>query len=355
MSTERLLATFVHISDLHFGDLDRSTGSASLDADAKKWWSRHRLFQGYLGHHHDALIHMEAFLSWIRNEDGEVHLIVTGDLTTVGKQSEFDLCITYLEDAIRLDPSNPIGLGLGSAGARTRTIPGNHDHWPGRRTIIGAATSAFGKVFTRLPIPISRIKLRDDLTVVFCGIDTDADVRTRGTSRILAQGNFITQLKQLEKELGPPGPDEVIVLLLHHSPCYRASGRTRAFEVHAASLTALNEIITRRGIAILLSGHIHIPACKIETVSSRGVQWEVMEARCGTTLVRDTVPLEWIKSSGAIPPALALNDNTLLVHRVYEVDDHVEWRTSWFVRTVNGFENRGAISPRSSIVVWPRP
>lgn len=124
------LATFVHISDLHFGEIDPTTDDAALDAYTEPWLRQLPWFDGYLGHGGDALRHLDSFFAAARRSEN-AHLIVTGDLTTVGAGHEFSLARQFLTRVSRF--ASGALLGLGVTDAFDRTVPGNHDHWPGRR------------------------------------------------------------------------------------------------------------------------------------------------------------------------------------------------------------------------------
>lgn len=87
------LATFLHISDLHFGDIDPQTGNAV----EPKFVGFHEVFDGLLGHSYHTLKRLSSFWSkLIRREREHVYLIVTGDLTTVGKVEQFGMASEYL-------------------------------------------------------------------------------------------------------------------------------------------------------------------------------------------------------------------------------------------------------------------
>ncbi|MGH9423029.1 MAG: metallophosphoesterase family protein [Thermoanaerobaculia bacterium] len=345
---ERRLATLLHISDLHFGDLDPD-GDSVLDADAEAWWAANELFDGYLGHSGDALVQLTDSFAQLTSRE-EVTLVVTGDLTAVGKPSQFELARQYLEAKISLDPANPVGLGVPDA--LTRTIPGNHDHWPGRRTIFGPPTQTLRRLFPDLPVRIQRKQLAGTpAELVLVLVNSDADVRLGSPSRILARGRFVSQLKDASRRLGPPRRHEIRVLLVHHSPMYKGRLPLQTMAVRPSSRKRLNRFIERCGIAVMLTGHMHnVPAFHIRPVSNGGVSWSVLEARCGTTTQRDEPPPGWpgptLKYQRRFKPA------TFLVHRLYELDDGtIEWRTTKYGRTLRGFRDQGSLCP--AVAVWP--
>src|SRR5947208_511507 len=93
------LATFVHISDLHFGDIDPTTKNAV----APPYWAKMgEPFDGLLGHSYRSLVRLEQFVANLKKtEETEVRLIVTGDLTTWAASSQFDLASTFLSRDLR--------------------------------------------------------------------------------------------------------------------------------------------------------------------------------------------------------------------------------------------------------------
>src|SRR5438034_515337 len=102
MSDERV-ATFVHISDLHFGNLVRDpvTGELVPDAPTRNLWAIHPLFDGLLGHHYRALVHLEAFVRSLREKE-RAHLIVTGDVTATGEAREFAMANDFLSGYLNI-------------------------------------------------------------------------------------------------------------------------------------------------------------------------------------------------------------------------------------------------------------
>src|ERR1041384_6475584 len=83
------LATFMHVSDLHFGTLDLS----SLNA-ANAWWMRFPILDGFLGHSERALFRLDQRFAELKKTE-QARPIITGDLTTCGKDSEFQLFDDY--------------------------------------------------------------------------------------------------------------------------------------------------------------------------------------------------------------------------------------------------------------------
>ena len=124
------LYRFVQISDLHMGPLDRK----SLDARIP-FWNHWRWFTGVLGHSADALEDLIKFWGERRESAPQPQLILTGDLTAVGKREEFDIADQYLAGILRDQAEQQKGLEVVDWGKLA--IPGNHDHWLGLPVPIG--------------------------------------------------------------------------------------------------------------------------------------------------------------------------------------------------------------------------
>jgi hypothetical protein len=245
------LATFVHVSDLHFGHID----PASFDARAPGLWAKHSSFDGLLGHSYNSLRRLEKFFAQMQGTGTEeARLIVTGDLTTVGHPDQFDMATSFLGGILRYPKGSPIGLR--ASDWRDRSVPGNHDHWPGHATIWGKPTSGLSSAFPTIPyVNDPPLPLPSGHQLRFMGIDTDADVSSIGTDRFLARGSFTSQLNILASKLGIPTSNEIRVLCLHHSQALRST----ALEINAPSRDSLHDFIVDQDIAVLLCGHVHTP------------------------------------------------------------------------------------------------
>jgi hypothetical protein len=63
---------------------------------------------------------------------------VTGDLTAIGKEEEFEMANEFL--GATYQPARGGEVGLNVRNWQQCAIPDNHDHWPGHATIVGAPT-----------------------------------------------------------------------------------------------------------------------------------------------------------------------------------------------------------------------
>ncbi|HEX6101206.1 MAG TPA: metallophosphoesterase [Thermoanaerobaculia bacterium] len=334
MARERL-ATFVQVSDLHFGIPDQTSNSAPI----RSTWEMCAWFDGLLGHDFLALRHLEAFFDRLQ-EDEEARLIVTGDVTRSGNDGEFDVADAFLRDTHTFP--NGSAVGLHDSGWTELAVPGNHDHWPGNGGIFGGPSPAVldpflahGSVIT---IPLSR-----GYSITFLKIDSDADVLNVGWDRLWARGSFESQVTSLDAHLStiPLGEKEVRVLLLHHSMSRRGFSLT----ANPGSRTAVARLLSRHGIALVLNGHTHVPLCSALTTKIAGVTHEALEVTCGTTTQQWIAPPDWKRE-------LDRNErNWLMVHRFVVTDQGSEWEITPAEEMPIGFEER--VNQRKTVRFYP--
>lgn len=346
------LATFVHVSDLHFGHLD----PVSLNAKAPGLWAKHSGFDGLLGHSYDSLRKLEKFFRKMRRTE-KARLIVTGDLTTVGHPDQFAMATAFLGGVLRFSRGRAIGLR--ATDWTKRGVPGNHDHWPGHAGIWGGPTAGLAATFPTMPyVNDPPLSLPSGHKLRFMGIDTDADVYTKGTDRFLARGSFTSQLSSLAAMLNIPTANEIRVLCLHHSQ----EKRGVELEMNALSRDALNDFIVDHDIAVLLCGHIHTPALVksfTATHLSLGTSADFLEARCGTTTQTSTLPYTWRTILGRRPRRVNRRPNSLLVHRLVLEGTDVCWHTEYYEEKPGDFIVPAPVPPgiliNDRVKVWPRP
>jgi 3',5'-cyclic AMP phosphodiesterase CpdA len=329
-----LLATLVHISDLHIGDIDPSTGNASANALAAWVVKKFSAFDGLLGHQGRSLQDLTRFWkTYPRPARGLFRLIVTGDYTRCGGATEFQTVKEYLTSEVNLGTTlSPSRTGL-KLPALPAGIPGNHDQWGG----VNFPWSGFQSVFRNsalskaTPYVQPPEQLANGLKLVVCGIDSDADVNRLSLDRFRAIGAFQSQLARLAKTLGPNPGDEVRVLLVHHSwnhqgPILRMTG---------ASKNAMRNFVVAHGVKIVLSGHTH--GAKMLPISLLG-RPDAHELCCGTTTQLDNIPFEWSNLMGKVPNR-KWPENTLLVHQLRVDGADLKWEAQpWFRDVQNGFQ-----------------
>lgn len=327
------LLSLLHISDLHFGD------PPAHAAPPPPAWRHVALCDGWLAHDLRAIRHLADFV--LDHDDAATHMVITGDVTGCGKPAEFHTVTQYIEGSIRI-VGGPVGLRHKTV--LGRSIPGNHDQWPGSLRVIGSPSRQLREMFPQLPFNPHTIELPTGQSLLIAGINSDADVWNGGVTRALARGRFITQLEKLQSILGARRADEIRVLLVHHSPSWTAV----PLAIDSDSLRALWTFVQQYGFSVVLTGHIHIPIARITQVSYEGTRWEVLEARCGTTTQTDQMPLSWA-GAGEVDP-FRFPRNSLLVHRLIDHGDHIDWEVDLYWRRTTGFDRREALT--RPVTVW---
>jgi 3',5'-cyclic AMP phosphodiesterase CpdA len=317
------LATFIQISDLHFGDIDLNSQNrdavltplaAALASNTGPVWD------GLLGHCHHSLVRLEQLHAKLRGEE-KASLIVTGDITAYGAESQFNTAAEFL-GGLLLPPKAPSPIGLQQRNWSANSVPGNHDHWSGKPVIFGGPTAGLAKYFPTLPA-VSHYPLSSGQFLTFLRLDSDSDVNPYFSNRFFARGSFTSQLDKLASKLSIPQRSEIRVLLVHHS--YSAPGP--ALAMTSLSKAALNDFIVDHAISVLLCGHIHQPPFVTSVNASHLQQTQVfMEARSGTTTQISTLPLHWQTIFHNRPKRLRHWPNSLLIHRLYlQGDGSIDW------------------------------
>jgi predicted phosphodiesterase len=334
MSALSPLLTILQISDLHIGHIDPVTGDAQVNAATQQLFANCGWFDGVLGHHARGLEDLDDFF-WhqLPNHKRTFLLVVSGDLTRVGDGQEFHNANAFLGAQLVL-PGKQVGLRRKNW--RARAIPGNHDHWPGLPVIWGSPHPQFANYFPAGSLPyLHNIPLGNRRLLQIVGINTDSDVHPRRLQRFRAVGSFQSQLAAAAPLLGRRTPDQIRVLLMHHS-WHRGGFILR---ISRASRAALEQFLTAQGIQILMTGHTHV--ADVRPFVPQGGQ-PTLECRCGTTTQVDQVPYAWKTVLGFFP-VRKWPENTLLVHRLYaDHGNQVRWEVETFYRDrAAGFQTVG--------------
>jgi hypothetical protein len=368
-------ATLMQISDLHFGDID-ALGKLVYDREIPLLWTALPFCRGLAGHSKTALGELKVAYDKICEEDKEVVLLITGDLTSAGKNAQLENAIRYIGSRwAPLEGSHGLMTGDwlersikdGVSSQRHDAIPGNHDHWPGRSFFLGEPRPFMKQWAGRYPL-IRRFTIPLRGTKAFLrllAVNSDAGVWGWGPERWLARGHSLAQIRRLAADLdGSASSDsnEVRVLLQHHSLCYKSTALCSPLELNLASRRELIRVLARCDIPVLLTGHTHQPA--VETFSvrsyerpspSRQMRRHVfLEACCGTTTQVNKVQRKW--RHGILP----MDENSFLVHRLTSEKGTIVWETeTWWRTHNNGFEPAHARLSgdhwQARLTVWPRP
>jgi hypothetical protein len=126
------LATFVHVSDMHFGRPplnDDPSGTSPLAV------AIHRMGKGFesgmyglAGHCYQALAKLD---SCMKRNFSDAQLIFTGDLTAYGEEDQFEEGSAYFEGRFRppgRGAKSEAPIGFHQANWRL-SVPGNHDYF----------------------------------------------------------------------------------------------------------------------------------------------------------------------------------------------------------------------------------
>lgn len=370
-----IIATFVQLSDLHFGKPPQGRIA---------WlkWAIRKL--PGLGVHDEAVTAAaHRFVKRLqRKQSAEV--LMTGDLTASGSHEQFLFGRGFLQNTgslkLKVDWLRSEG-GLGISSWRRGTIPGNHDHWKGDSLWRSRRRKPhFIHTFPDLPFWQTKCALTNEVYIRFIGIDTDSDTGSglpalikpsslyRGYNRVMARGMFISQLEALGAHLGKRPEGEIRVLLLHHSwshtlqQCTRWRTTPRWYVdnvIDRKSCMALEELLQVLDIKVLLSGHVHVS--HIERIPLP-VGKQVLEARCGTStqLTRASRDQDGHEPLRLQQNATGLSQNTILLHQLVSSDDDILWKTETYVYNGRGFVHADSFVGRGpylheEMVVWTKP
>jgi len=328
MPKQKLLATLLHISDLHIGSIDPNTGDASISPAVQIGLDNFPIFDGLLGHHGTGLRALAEFVDNLRDSDEKFQILVTGDLSRNGDASELALARRYFESEIDLLPPYGDYVGLRAAG-KVIAIPGNHDHWAGLAVPLGAAPSNFYHYFIR-PLPAIRSfplgNHGHELTLI--ELDSDADVRPNSIQRTYARGSFCSQLQQLDARLEPRKTGEARALVIHHARTWTGF----SLAISHSTRYALDHFLQQHEIAVILCGHTHKASVRRHNAGSR----ECWECGAGSTTQFDSVPRKW-RVRLRKPGSVNLEPNALMLHRIFDIDGRLEWATTTYQRSATGF------------------
>ena len=351
------LKTYVQISDLHF----RVAPQAMLHHTYISLLQLCPWLDGWLGHDPRALAAVEKLFDRLEAGGEQPEVIVTGDLTQVGAPDQFDEAKTFLGGSSA--GSQGLQPSLNASDWRERAVPGNHDHWPGYLPVAPCSPSPalhnlFGTgMFVGPKIPLSR-----DVRLRLIGVNSDHDVPAN-TVRLFTLGRFEQALQGLP--MLQHDPDEVRVLLIHHSPSYQGrtwlpSKDTRWLEIEPASLTALETFVRTYSISVVLTGHIHTYLFVNVYPAGSSLGSNVLEARCGSTTQINN-PRARLRRRLGLPTKIPGEPNTAIVHRIFETDSGIEWVAQAYWRNAqNEFVpldsvNSGGCSFSTGLQVWRRP
>jgi 3',5'-cyclic AMP phosphodiesterase CpdA len=244
-----------HLSDVHI-----------LDARAGTKKARYRFATQLVsvGRSIDPLARAKRLAGALRSAkaNGADHIVISGDLTEVGEQSEFEQFAEVLHDA-KL-PEDSITL-----------VPGNHDvystgdAWPkamkGPLACFAAASAALaGKIVERSG-------------VAFLPVDT-----TRFQTMAWSGGLFTKEMAAaLERRIEDPAfRDKAIVVVVHHPPFHPVKMMKWIDGLRGGTIVL--DLLARHPRLQLLHGHLHRIFNHIVATSAVGVA-ALLRPKLGTT------------------------------------------------------------------------
>lgn len=317
--------TLLHISDLHFKERANSPVGHHLLALRQQFpW-----LDGLQGHDHHAAASVERLIIGLSRENPK--LVVTGDLTQVGRDEQYHLVSRFLGEPPL--PSGSTEVSLGIQKWKELAVPGNHDHWPGTFPLRPAANPVIlgqffpEPVYVRDPLPLGN----GPYSVRLIGILSDTD--TTWGQRFLARGAFATAIPKLDTKLGRRPPSELRVLLVHHSP---AVPNKKTMCIEPNSLQSLHQAIAKHEISVVLTGHTHVSS----HWHPGGGTNPFLEFCCGTTtqnldpqgnLRRGIVGFAVRTKNQKLFNMPPQGYNTALVHRLSENAVGIYWETTTYM------------------------
>ena len=323
------IMTLVHISDLHIGELNPSSGDALITRRLENAISNASTpLDGLLGHHSSALRQLSTFWNGIKREEPDAELVVSGDVTRCGNHVELQNAEKYLGSVIKM----PWGTtGLECSSWMDYAVPGNHDHWPGTGKIFGPPDPGVSRAFLQGRYSWIRQLTSEIPQVVLVGINTDADVKPFSRDRFTAVGRFQSQLAEASQQLLTVDENCIRVLVMHHSWHKRGM-----LGISKSSRDALNQFLDDSHIQLILSGHVHTPLVEKFTIAKDGQH--IYECRCGTTTQIDKMNLNSQSIWGGFPARPNWPANTLLVHRLFQSDHgRLDWQVKTYKRMRSAF------------------
>lgn len=226
-----------HVSDLHLLDLEgavpmrlfnkRITGYVNLRFHRK---SVHKPFA------------VEASLRELR-KIGVDHVVVTGDVSNLALEREFDLVRRVLDRELGMSPD------------QVSMVPGNHDTYTGGAFRTKRFARAFSDCMTSdLPIadgPFPYVRLRGPVAII--GLSTAVP-----RPPLVAAGEFGTrQLDALRRLLEHPEVRSRTPVLLQHHPWHNPPERLRRMLEGLYDAREQAELLQQVSRGLLLHGHLH--------------------------------------------------------------------------------------------------
>jgi len=272
-----------HLSDLHFASRilnDRFTGIPHRIGHDKV------LAFGLMSALEDLPMHFQT--------SELINVVVSGDLTRIGSESEFAVAHTLLRSSARLTQVPPPDLlGYSIPDDQFTSVPGNHDQY-GAGFMAAQNPALTGVHFEVTPWHRRLVDSNDQVTLDLFAIDTNSGfIPAPQGGNFLAWGAIsaqqFTQLEALLNANPPVRGRTVRALMMHHSLSYFGGAVGSLLWTSALlppSRQRLRRICANHEISAILTGHTHTILCKrLSARTSGGTRRAFWELRSWSTLV----------------------------------------------------------------------
>jgi Icc protein len=223
-----------HLSDVHV--LERRQGGGSPVGDG--YTLRTRLVSYARSFAPEARVEKLRRSLAAARESGASHVVISGDLTEIGNDAQFDVFAQALHDS-KITPSS------------VTLVPGNHDAYTSETSWARAMSGPLAAFAESSAGKAGKVVDRGD--VVFLPIDASC------FQSITRAGGEITRATSdaIEARLVDPALErKTVVLVLHHPP-FAPRGRVSGWVDGLRGSTRLLEIVQRHANVQVLHGHLH--------------------------------------------------------------------------------------------------
>jgi 3',5'-cyclic AMP phosphodiesterase CpdA len=231
-----------HLSDLHLYSVDGVHFRRFLNKRLTGW-ANIRLRR--------AGIHRPAYVRAIAREItrlGVDHVIITGDLTNLALEPEYELVRNVLQCELGLDPAN------------VTVIPGNHDIYT-RGSLVSRRFETYLAPWLRSDLPelaantnggqFPAVKLFDSVAII--ALSSAVPRLPLASAGELGSAQIVALRKVLEH---PEVARRTVVLAMHH-PAVNSWSRAKAYLEGLRDAPALLDLLRGVQQGLLLHGHLH--------------------------------------------------------------------------------------------------
>ncbi len=316
----------VQISDPHFGS-DLRNAKASLHPG----YNCHDIA---LCHALDELLLADIYDLPGIEEDDVFHLLMGGDLASLGKDQEFDTAHAYIHSSTLVQENGVSSdVGLEQPADRYWAVAGNHDHWYGKYIYPlqrGFSSALFPQYFESPPwvYPVQQ----GELELVFCGVDSNSMFEGSLVNLNPGAGGGFSPKHRTEfrdkmaaamsAPLSPGCKRRTSVLLCHHA----FSDDGPASPLRRTCVSWLVDIAAEYDIPFVFTGHTHrMWTHFIQVPTPKGIK-QVREIRSPTTLQYPPRPDSSKRRPG------------LWIHQIALSGTSIEWTAHLYLYNAGAFQ-----------------